>query len=135
MFAKSITYTDYNGVERTEKFYFHLNQAEIIELNAEHSGGLEEILKTIAAEKDMKQLMAWFKKLILMSYGEKSLDGRQFKKSPELSKAFSETAAYPQFYMELLTNTDSASAFVNGIMPVEHKKEATQQYASLAAVN
>ena len=30
MIMKEITYNDYNGVERTEKFYFNLTEAEVI---------------------------------------------------------------------------------------------------------
>ena len=31
MLKKTIKYTDYNGVERTEDFYFNLSKAEIME--------------------------------------------------------------------------------------------------------
>ena len=30
MLKKTITYTDYDGVERKEDFYFNLNKAELI---------------------------------------------------------------------------------------------------------
>ena len=32
MLKKTITYTDYNGSERTEDFYFNLSKAEIMEM-------------------------------------------------------------------------------------------------------
>ena len=31
MIKKTVTYTDYNGVERTESFYFNLSKAEVME--------------------------------------------------------------------------------------------------------
>ena len=30
MLKKTITYTDYNGMERTEDFYFNLTKAEVV---------------------------------------------------------------------------------------------------------
>ena len=44
-------------------------------------------------------------------------DGRRFIKSAELSEAFSQTEAYSNLYMELITNADAAAAFINGIVP------------------
>ena len=32
MLKKTITYTDYNGVRRTEDFWFNLSKAEIMEM-------------------------------------------------------------------------------------------------------
>ena len=44
MLKKTITYNDYNGVERTEDFYFNLSKAEILEMEMGTSGGLAENL-------------------------------------------------------------------------------------------
>lgn len=39
MYKKTITYTDYNGVERKEDFYFNLNRAELTKLELSKDGG------------------------------------------------------------------------------------------------
>ena len=39
MFKKTVTYTDYNGVEKTEDFWFNLNKQELISIAAAPSGG------------------------------------------------------------------------------------------------
>jgi len=117
MLEKSITYTDYNGVERTEKFYFNLTKAEIAEWELSVSGGLAAQVQKVVELEDPTQIVPIFKKMILKSYGEKSSDGKRFIKSDELSKAFSETEAYSELFMELATNADAAAAFVNGIVP------------------
>ena len=67
--------------------------------------------------RDRPSIVKTFKQIILKAYGEKSPDGRRFIKSEELSREFSQTEAYSQLYMELATNADSASEFVNGIVP------------------
>lgn len=122
MLKKTITYTDYNGVERTEDFYFNLTKAETMEWEMSKSGGLAELIKKVVAAQDMPVLVGLFKELILRSYGEKSLDGKRFVKTPEIAAAFSQTEAYSQLFMELATNADEAAKFVNGIVPAPDKK-------------
>ena len=119
MLKKTVTYTDYNGVERTEDYYFNLTKAEIAEMELSVSGGYAEMLNKIVAAQDMPTLIKVWKELLLKAYGEKSLDGRRFIKSEEISTAFSQTEAYSILFMEFATDADSAAQFVNGIMPAD----------------
>lgn len=122
MLKETITYTDYNGTERTEDFYFNLTKAEIMEMEMGIDGGMTEMINKIVAAKDAPAIIAIFKKLILKAYGEKSADGKRFVKSEEISTAFSQTEAYSDLYMRLATNADEAAKFVNGIVPAVDKK-------------
>lgn len=117
MLKKTIKYTDFDGNQREEDFYFNLSSAEITEMELSTEGGLEKKISTIIAAQKGEEIVGLFKDLVVSSYGEKSPDGRLFVKSPELSKAFLETGAYDKFFMELVTNADAAAAFVNGILP------------------
>ncbi len=119
MLKKTIQYTDYNGVERTEDFYFNLTKAELIDMDLTANGGYADMLQKIVAAKDTPAIIKIFKELILKSYGEKSPDGRRFIKSKELSEAFSQTEAYAQMYLELATDDKAASDFVNGLLPAD----------------
>lgn len=112
-------YTDFNGVSRTEDFYFNLTQAEIAEMEMSVDGGMVEMLKRIVAAKDGKQIISNFKDVILRAYGEKSPDGKRFVKSQELRDAFAQTQVYSDLFMELATDAEKASAFVNGIIPAK----------------
>lgn len=123
MLKKTITYTDYNGVERTEDHYFNLSKAEIMEMELSTTGGLTEMIQRIVAAKDAPAIVKIFKDLILKAYGEKSADGKRFIKSEEISEAFSQTEAYSQLFMELATDADAAAAFVNGIIPSDLSKK------------
>lgn len=118
MLKKTVTYTDYNGVERTEDFYFNLTKAEIMEMELTTSGGLAEMITKIVEAKDGPAIIKVFKDLVLKAYGEKSPDGRRFIKSVEIADAFSQTEAYSQIFMELATDADAAAAFVNGIINI-----------------
>lgn len=117
MLKKSITYTDYNGTERTEDFYFNLTEAELTRLNFTTEGGLEAVLTQIIATQDIPQLYTYFEKIVQMSYGVKSIDGRQFDKTPELLHKFECCPAYNELIMELISSADAAAAFVNGVIP------------------
>lgn len=118
MLKKTITYTDYDGNERTEDFYFNLSKAEVAEMEMSKDGGMVKELERIVAAQDGKRIIEAFKGLILKAYGEKSPDGRRFIKSDELRDAFSQTEAYSDLFMELSLNADAAAEFVNGIIPV-----------------
>ena len=118
MLKKTITYTDYNGITRTEDFYFNLTKAEIMEMQLSTNGGLDVMIKKIIDSQDAPSIIKIFKELILKAYGEKSDDGKRFIKSKEISEGFAQTEAYSQLFMELATDTDAASKFVNGIVPV-----------------
>lgn len=117
MLTMNRTFTDFNGNKRTEEFRFNLTKAEALDLECTVNGGLSELLKRLDSEQDRKELILIFKKVIDMSYGEKSLDGREFKKSAEILAKFKATNAYADIYFELATDADKASAFINGVIP------------------
>ena len=135
MLKKTITYTDYNGVERKEDFHFNLSKAEIMEMEMSTSGGLTELINRVVETQDAPTIIKIFKDLILKAYGQKSLDGKRFIKSKELSEEFSQTEAYSILFMELATNADAAAAFVNGIIPADAAAELAKQQATAPAIS
>ena len=116
------TYTDFNDVERTEDFYFHMTKAEVMEMEMSTSGGMAEMIQRIVAAQDVPAIIKVFKDLVLRAYGQKSPDGKRFIKSAELTEEFSQTNAYSDIFMELATDADKAAEFVNGIMPADIQK-------------
>ena len=132
MIKKTIRYVDFNGVERTEDFYFNLSKAEIIEMNLTTNGGLKELIDRIMNAKDQLEIVKMFKLLIEKSYGVKSPDGRKFMKSPEILADFEATQAYSDLYSELTTNPEKAAEFFNGMMPAEFQDAAAAQQLTIA---
>lgn len=124
MLAKKITYTDYDDNERTEVFHFNLTKAELVEMETEIDGGLENKIEKIVASKDTKEIMSLFKSIILKAYGVKSDDGKRMIKSPEVVEEFTQTEAYSELFMELASDADAAIAFINGIIPKKLLEEA-----------
>lgn len=119
MLKKTIAYTDYDGNDRKEDFYFNLNKAEVVELQLGTIGGLTKTLEKIVQEKDSGRLIEYFKSIIMKAYGEKSPDGRRFIKSKELCDAFSQTEAYSNLFIELAGDAKAAAEFIDGILPKE----------------
>ena len=117
MLKKTLKYTDYDGNEREEEFYFNLSKAEVTEMELSKEGGMSEYIKKISAAQNAPELIKLFKEIITKSYGEKSLDGKRFIKNKELTEAFTQTEAYSELFVELASNADEAVKFINGIMP------------------
>lgn len=133
MIKKTITYTDYNGVERTENFYFNLSEAEVMEMEMSTEGGMAESIQKVVDAKDAPAIIRVFKDLVLKAYGVKSDDGRRFMKTKpdgtRYADDFKETEAYSQIFMELATDADAAAKFVNGIVPAKLAQKAAMPNA------
>lgn len=120
MIKKTITYTDYDGVQRTEDFYFNLSKPELMEMDFSADGGMEKKIKKIIDTQNTKEIIDIFKDIILRSYGEKSLDGKRFIKvrdGHKLAEEFAQTEAYNELFMELAGDDKAASEFINGVIP------------------
>ena len=129
MLKKTIEYTDYNGVERKEDFWFHLSKAELLEMEMGTTGGFAEMINKVIAAQDVPTLIKIFKELVLKAYGEKSADGKRFVKSEEISTAFSQTEAYSDLFMELATNDVAAADFIKGVIPSDIDVDSAQHPA------
>lgn len=123
MVKKTITYIDYDGTERTEDFYFNLSEAEITEMQLSVEGGMRGYIEKIIAAKSQLELVKLFKEILLRSYGKKSLDGRLFVKNEANTAEFLANPAYSKIYMELVTDTDAATKFVNGLIPASAQNQ------------
>ena len=123
MLTKTVKYTDYNGNERTETLNFNLSKAEIAEMELSMPGGMSATVQRIIETQDTKELIAIFKNLLLNSYGVKSPDGKRFIKNEQLKEEFSQTEAYSELFMELATNSEAASEFINKIIPTDMQKQ------------
>lgn len=130
MVKKTITYTDYDGTERTEDFYFNLSEAEITEMQLSVEGGMRGYIEKIVAAKSQLELVKLFKDILLRSYGKKSLDGRLFVKNEANTAEFVASPAYSIIYMELVTDTAAATKFVNGLIPAGAQNPAMAMAAT-----
>ena len=128
MFKETVTWEDFDGVERTEDFYFHLSKAELVDMETSVEGGMVKLLEKIIAEQNKQKILEYVKKFITMAYGEKSPDGRRFMKEDEngrpLYKKFIETEAYSILFMKYAKDDSSFASFINGIVPSDLLKQS-----------
>lgn len=133
MLKKTVTYTDYNGVERTEDFYFNLTRSELMEMHLTTEGGMDEKINSIIKAKSQRELEKLFKEILLKSYGKKSPDGRLFMKNDEIRAEFEASPVYDELYMKLFTDENAAADFVNGVIPqVQPQANPAMQMAATA---
>lgn len=130
MFKKEITFKDYNGTEKTKDFWFHLKKTELLELAAElpdyvtdnifddDGNPIEpDIGHEIYEALGKKGVMKYIKSVILKAYGVRSRDGKTFEKSDELTYKFSQTLAFEQLYLDMITKDDALVEFLNAVIP------------------
>ena len=130
MFKHNIKYTDYNGMERNEVFYFNLSKAELMEMELSTNAGVEEMIRMMIATNDNAKIVQTFKDLILKSYGIKSEDGRRFIKSKELREQFEQSEAYSEFFMEMIANKDGIQTkFINDVVNGTNVPNMTEEDA------
>lgn len=127
MFKKTIKYTDFDGVERKEDFYFNLTKAELLEMQMSMDGGLKGYLERIVKTQSQPELIKMFKEIIMRAYGEKSPDGKRFMKNDEIRQNFECTEAYSELFMELATDSDAAAEFVNALLPADFQTDEAEK--------
>jgi hypothetical protein len=125
MLKKTVTYEDWNGVTRTEDFYFNLTRTECAELEYGLGPGksLTDSFQTLIDTKDMGTIIATIKDILLKAYGVKSDDGRRFMKNDEIRQAFLENPAFDEIYMSLATDAGYAADFLTSIIPKDLTKD------------
>lgn len=117
MIKETVTYKDYNDLERTETFYFHFNEAEILDMEMSVEGGFAERVQRIVDAKDQSSLLKIIKNFVLDAHGVKSDDGRLFIKNDKTRAEFVQCPAYSIIFMKLVTDDVKAAEFVNGVVP------------------
>ena len=123
MLKMTARYEDYNGEQQSEDCWFHLNKPELIRFQAKLKGDLQFELDRIVQKGDMDELVSLFEELVQMAYGERSADGRRFRKSPEILQDFLDSPAYEAVFMEIFTNTEKALEFIEGVLPKDLQED------------
>ena len=125
MYKKTITYIDFNDEEVTDTLYFHMTEAELIEMELANNG-IQKRYEAAMESNNIYELSQLMKELILRSYGEKSSDGKRFVKTQEMQDAFKASEAYSAFYTELMQSEEASDEFVSNFLPSNLKEKAEQ---------
>lgn len=122
MFKKTITFKDLNGDVKSRDFYFHMSQAEVLDLAAQ-GDELTARLQRIVAERDMRAILREFREIIKMASGVRSEDGERFIKDELAQSQLLDSPAFDVLLLELCMDSGAASEFVNQLFPQEMREE------------
>lgn len=134
MITKSITYTNAMGEEVTEEFYFHLAKHELFDLNVMGNKGIEEIGNELMKARDGETAWKLTKDLVLMTYCERSPDGKGYDKidfvtGAPLSRRFQGTEAFDNLLVELVSDAAKAAEFFSALVPEKWRAELNEAVA------
>lgn len=115
MFKHTVSYVDFNSNQRTEDLYFHLSLPEVTRLEAEIGMGFEDHIKQLTEKQDLKTLLGFLERILLMSYGQKTSDGRSFVKNDKSREEFEHSQAYAEMFEQVITDKDLAYRFGTGV--------------------
>ena len=130
MIKKTVKYTDFNDMERTDDLYFHMSEPELIKLSVSKEGGFERYIDKMIQANNIKEVVAVLEEVIQLTYGVKTDDGR-FEKSPELLNKFLSSEAYNVLFMDIAQNADTAAEFINGVIPKNLKKQVEDKLSQM----
>lgn len=132
MIKKTVTYTDWDGRQRTEDLYFNLSRNDVLKelslidrmerFKAEVIDGAKREMTT-AEKQEMVDLIRSFFRL---SYGERK-DARTFRKSPEIWADFEGSGAFEAYFWQIFTDENEFSNFMQGILPADLLQQARSQ--------
>ena len=126
MLKKTITYTDLNGAENTEDYYFHINKGEMMRMQLSEGMALDVKIDRLIQTRDYKEIVATIESFIDLSYGVRSENGKSFIKNPKQLELFKSSEAYSELVWSLYTDEDEMRDFIFGIFP-SNLKEVTEE--------
>lgn len=116
MIKKTISYTDFDDVKRTEDFWFHLGKAGIVEIEAATNGlGLEAWIKQVLRDQNVQAVLDMYKRMIGLAVGKRTPEGR-FVKSREITEDFVNSEAYGELLQEMFQSPNAGSDFLRSLL-------------------
>ena len=99
MISKTVTYNNLlTGEPVTEELWFHLRKDEIIRIMGRAKKDWDDYIKEMMSRES----------ILKMAYGERSEDGRTFRKDKKLQEDFANSEAYSELFIDMITDAVSA---------------------------
>lgn len=136
MLKQTVMYEDFDGNPASEVLYFNLSRSELMELlpellpEVQRLQAMFEGVQRDLTTDEVQTLLNFVKRLVELSYGERSADGKRFHKSIGLFEDFKQTAVYDEFLMGLFEDPNKANAFMTGVLPKQLLEEVQKTQSS-----
>ena len=134
MITKSVKYEDYNGKTVVKDFYFHLNKAELAEIQFREDGSTfdDVLIKISQDDTNIRSVLDMIKEIVVASVGRKvNQNGDDlFIKDNRARSALIHTDAYSELLFELISDPKVVADFVKGLLPASLAKEYDKALSS-----
>lgn len=122
MFSRDFEYTGYDGKPKKDTYFFNLNEAELYEIDLSSIHGFTGLMNKLLKEERTKEIVEYFKSIILGSVGVMSPDGRKFIKNEEIKEDFYRSKAYSMLFVELVSSGEKLAEFLKAAIPEDLRK-------------
>lgn len=129
MIKETVEYVDFDDKPQTMDLHFHLSKTELLDhiyLKDELTSLQDDLEKAdgddISTENVVK-VVQLVKKLVKLSYGSRSDDGKRFIKNDAVWEEFAYSAAYDAFVYSLFEQPNRAISFLTNLIPKDIREE------------
>ena len=121
MFKTEITTENFEGKKITETLRFNLSETEMLDLVKADPTFTEDYLRWIVEQQDVSAMFDVIRKLVAVSYGVMSEDGRAFRKKPDDVYDFLHSTLYEALIDKFVTegNDKFMTEFIVGVFPAK----------------
>lgn len=119
MYKITKKYTDFLGTEQEDTFRFNISRSEMIDLVKEDPAFNPDYLVYLSKEPDGLKLVDMLRKLLVVSYGELSEDGKHFLKDDTRTTLFVQSSAFEELLSDFIDGKDPnvVRNFIIGVFP------------------
>jgi hypothetical protein len=122
MLKETIQYTNFDGQNVTGTLHFNITKSDLLD-RLDLMDDVEAVRDAIQGEErelsraEIKLVLDVVKKIMKLAYGERSEDGKYFRKTEQIWEDFTSTAVYDAFIMSLFEKPEKAADFIVAAMP------------------
>ena len=132
MIKKTVKFEDWDGTSRSEELCFHLSKKDVlqelslIDRMERFKAEVVDAPKRELTTPEKQEMVDLIKTFLRLSYGQ-LIDGRSFRKSPEIWAEFEGTMAFETYFWLLFTDENEFKAFMTGLLPPDLMAQAKQE--------
>lgn len=136
MFKISQKYDTFLGNEVEETFRFNFTETELLKLAEKDELFNADILAAIIQSENTLEMYKMIRKLVLLSYGVLSEDGKHFRKTDQIRDDFEQSAAFDPIIDRLVGGSDTnfISEFIVGIFPSKFANEIKNRTTNITSI-
>lgn len=140
MYKVDLEHENFDGETVTSTLYFNITKTRLAK-NLELRDELDEIQKMIGGETreltpgEIQKIVNLVEKIMKISYGVRSEDGKRFDQRADRWEEFQQTAAYDAFLYSLFETPSKATEFMVGVMPKDLIRQAEAQIKQVEEAN